>query len=814
MSANPLCDEPEVDPCPPKFRLQASAWIDARNFGRAPIETDPTAGIRLRWTCPFWSIPVAQRVGWPERYIVERSGPLSAETLRSFTPSVGHDSRSPTPMYLWRELERHDALNFRAAGKDCQGVDAVAFKVPADGAPGTVTLIDTDGMAQIVAELAPGDDFHFEWADIKLVSFSAAMGVNEVVGFVSDGSLDYSFQFQSIAEINAAAWDRLELAVAAQRVTNPAGEPFLSIDAPEWDELCALGRAIGDAFDQGCDAIESAAGLSLMTATRFEAAALIGLGFVDGGHAPNLTLDRLSGPFLTRPDEQVYAYRIIAHLRTAEGGQVERRSNCAFSYAHLAPPLAPVVCRFVSTPSIKAELLNSVRPGPSPQQPQVFAKPSMRVTCHGRWELTSELPTIACVATRPVAQDSVITGDRFADAGTFLTGLNSGPRLVRGHSLIERREHSFDVPYFDSDVGCEAEGLDLWDRSSAASPPLLVQPDVDYDGVPPPLKTALCRAPAAGKPGEVALMLDAAAAWLADPLAARSRAKIHLLMRNPAHSPAVADVEIGPASPAAGGHWSASLRSSLAQGEIDQFVGGTLAVASLTARIVAMGPVHGGIARCTFEVSTSCAGADLYRCPAGWIAANLAEDLQASRLWIDLPDKVAVLETGEPARHEITTALPPLEASATLYFATRLAFSFEGEDYVSPIGLPVPAPYIHSPPPPPSACMTSRQLASDFYGRVFVRTEASRCHPLDPGHATRVAVAAGELVTVDAFQKERSEGLFGPQSSLDGVLFEAFSRLAQVTEGDRFTVGVANHRVADNRDSLPARHSERLRRIE
>jgi len=716
---------------------------------------------------------------------------------------------------MWRKLDRADQLTFRVLGDDCRGVDAVSFSVPAHAPRGTVTLIDVNGAAQIIAEIEPGDDFHFEWAGLKLVCFSIDMGVRDVIGFdaaaLGDG---VTLGFNIIAELDAAVWTKLALDQAAERVTNPAGAQFLSVGPQDWDELTATGRTIDDAFASGIDVPEGAvAGLTLVTATRFEAAALIGCGFVDGEHAPAVSLDNLTGPFLTTSDDEIYVYRVTAVLRAQEGTLTTVRSDYAFTRIIPAEQLTPARSTVVSTPVAWAELINAVRPGPTPDQPEKFADPSMRVICTGQWELVSDLPSVACVATHPVADDSIITGQTFDDGGTFLTGLNSGPRLVRSNSVVERRELRFDIPYFDCDVGCEVEALDSWDRTYPSGPADMMQPLIDYQGLAPPLQTATCHAPAALKGGWVDLTLDQTLPWTADPLAAYAKAEIVLMMRVPTRKPEEADVEIGAASPTSEGQWAADVQSDLAQSELDLYVGGTLAVGPLQARVLGMGPVHNRVARCMFEVPTSCSGADLYDCSTGWVPAHLSEDRQAKRLWKSLSDRIAVLATGAPSRMSISTDLPELDASATLYFATQLEFSFEGRVYQSPISVPVPAPYLHPAPPSPTACLAIQQLTSDFYGREMVRLKVSHCHPLEERYATRLTVAAGKVAT-DAFQKDRSEGIFGTQSSFDGTMFEAFSCLATVVEGDSFTVGISSVRTEDGRESLPALHNATLRRIE
>ena len=816
MSQHILCDEPPTARCAPAFRLQASAWIESGNFGPRSIAVDPPAGIRLRWTCPFIAVPPADRIGMPVSFIVERAGPLNAEGMHAFSPRVGHRSRAPTPRALWQRLDRTNRTTFRVANDDCRAVSAVAFSVPADGNPATVTLIDVDGVAQVVADLVPGDDFHFEWSGLKIVTFSADAGVREVIGLDLERiDNEVHYEFASIAEIDARAWTGLALTEAAERVTNGDDAQFLSIEPRAWDELRALGATVDRALTTGDETPDAAAALAMIAATSFEAAALMGWGFVDGGHASVPRIDRIPGPLLAAPGHEVFVYRVRARLQPLDGEAREIASSWAFARSDLAAVLGDVRCAVVPTPVSRAELTNAVRPGPSADQPEVVTAPSVRIACAGEWDLEFDAYTVEGVLTRPIAEDSVVTGQPFGAVGTFLSGLNRPPRRLRGNSLLERREHRFDVPFFDSDVGCEAEASDFWDRRAPAVSAGMVQPRIDYTGAAPPLAAAQCRPPEATRGAEVDLALDAAGGWGADPLAAFAKATIALFIRDPARTPAEADVETGPPSPTADGQWSANLRSGLAQSELDRFLGGQLAVGALTARVLSVGPVQGGLSRCTFEASTSCAGADLYRCPNGWLAAKLSEDPQSERLWVRLGDVIGIQPTGAPVRYSVTTALPALDASTTLYFASRLEFAFEGQAYQSSLTTPLPAPYMHPVPDAPKACLSVQQLAADYYGRILVRAEADHCHAFDPGYSMRLAVAPGELQTAEAFLTDRSNGIFAAHAPFEGaVLFEAFSRLGTLREDDRYTVGAFNVRTADDRESLPALSRAIKRRLE
>lgn len=815
MSQHILCNEPATGRCAPGFRLQASAWIDATNFGQHSIDVDPPAGIRLRWTCPFIALPPAERLGRPVSFIVERSA-LHIDNLYDFDPDVGHRSRAPTPRALWSPLDLADRLTFRVPGPECQGVSAVAFSVPADGNPATVTLIDVDGVAQVVADVAPGDDFHFEWYAMKLVSFSADTGVCEVIGLdLGRTNADLPLNFAPIAEIDAAAWLNLSLDEAAERIANGADEPFLSVQPDAWDELRTMGTTVDEAIAAGVETPSAAAAIAFATAISFETAALLGWGFIDGDHASAPRLDRIHGPLLDHPTGGLFAYRVRVHIQPLEGEASYVESTWAFARASLAPPLGDARCVVVSTPVSRTELTNVIRAGQRPDQPEIVEPASMRIFCAGQWDLASDPWTVEAVLTRPIAQDSAVTAQRFQSGGTFLSGLNRPPRRLRGNSLLERREHHFDVPFFDSDVDCELEVADFWDRRSPREPAGMVQPLIDYAGNAPPLQSAACRSSEQPGGAEVDLALDPTTTWSADLLASFARAKIALLMRNPDRTLAQIDVEAGPPSPTADGQWSADLRSRLAQSELDRFVGGQISVGALIARVFSMGPVQGGVARCTFDAVTSCAGADLYRCPTGWVAAYLSEDPHSDRLWIRLPDSINVLTTGAAARRSVTTALPAIGASATLYFASRLEFTFEGQAYRSPLTVPVPAPYLHPAPPAPQTCLAPRQLATDFYGRTLVRVEASHCHRFDPGFAIRLAIAPGEITDADRFLADRSVGIFAAQVPLEGKpLFEAFSRISTLGENEPYTVGAFNVRKADDIESKPALSTAWFRRVE
>ena len=215
-------------------------------------------------------------------------------------------------------------------------------------------------------------------------------------------------------------------------------------------------------------------------------------------------------------------------------------------------------------------------------------------------------------------------------------------------------------------------------------------------------------------------------------------------MQDPAKTLFEADVMVGPAYPTVDGDYSAEISGSLTQAEFDRFVGGTLTVGGLTARVKAMAPRSAGRTLCTFEVTVKCAGANLYLTPNGAVAAHLREDWQSDRLWLPPLKDIAVLGTGLPAKYSEDAELPLLDHSMMLTFATRLIVDFEGKSYPGLISIPCPAPYIHPAPQPPRTCFSVDQLATDFYGRAIVRVVADRCPGLDLQFAVRARIRRGK----------------------------------------------------------------------
>ena len=430
----------------------------------------------------------------------------------------------------------------------------------------------------------------------------------------------------------------------------------------------------------------------------------------------------------------------------------------------------------------RMRLTNLINPGLV-----VGGPPRQRTYCSTSWDLETQLPTTEIIFTRPVGDASAITGESFVDPGEFSNGSNVPQIRFRGLVQIQHRDLQFDVPYFDSAVGLEIAAGDSWDRRKQLTPMARVQPRIEYEGSCIPVGSATCNSNLGtdGR-GTVAIALDQMIGWQADPFAARGGGNIVLLMQDPAKSLFEADVDIGPAFPTGDGDWAAEVTSNLTQAEYDRFVGGTLTVDGLTARVKAFAPRSPGRVLCTFEVIIKCAGTTLYLVPGGAAAAHLREDPNADRLWINLNKDIPILSTGQPAKFTEEPKLPLLDHSMTLKFATRLVVQFKGQSYFGPISTPIPAPYIHPAPQPPRTCFVIDQLATDYYGRAILRVHADRCPPLDRQFAMRVTMAPGGDLTKEDYLAGRSQGLFGVQAIFERQrLFEAFDALRPSTRSER-----------------------------
>src|SRR5260370_38947100 len=94
--------------------------------------------------------------------------------------------------------------------------------------------------------------------------------------------------------------------------------------APTGGIIQAGGTQVRDAFIAG-NALPAMAvhSLQLAGALRWEAATLMGWGFIDGEHPANPIVDQIQmKKMLPHVDDKVYAYRLIAVIRSDQKNQI------------------------------------------------------------------------------------------------------------------------------------------------------------------------------------------------------------------------------------------------------------------------------------------------------------------------------------------------------------------------------------------------------------------------------------------------------------------------------------------------------------
>ena len=809
MSTLVLCDEPAPRVvCPEAFQVAVSNWINSSNVGDGGPRLPPPAGLRLRWNCPFLSSPTP---AYPTVFEVQRSQPFELAAMFVPSPTVGHLPRLAVPRQLWRPLQRSSPTVFTAGAGDCDHVQAVWLTIGANAPPVKVSLIGTDGRIRAVADVGANDRLYVEFPDLHALHLSSPTYVTEAIGLdlIRDPSI--GLELSTIAQIDARYWLSSPLTGVLARLTGPSGS-YVTIRPPEWNELAMRGRAVVAALDGGLapDPADLAF-VQLHAASLWEASVLMGLGFLDGEHPVNTRPDQIDRSLmLAAPSPNIFAYRVTARLPETSGGARAYSSIC-FASSQLVSRLTLPRCRAIGVPVTRSQRINFIDQGATPDSPVPTADPKDQTICDSDWEFSSGPAAPERWITAPRATDSAITGEPFDDVGEFSSDGRGEPALFRGLTRLERRQHRFKVPFFDSDVWLENTAADHWDRrlSPISTPP--IQPDIEYEGLCIPLKDAACR-PAA-LPPSVTLTLDEGTNWRADALATYARGRVAVMMRLPDLDRLTAEAKIGPAFPTNDGSWAATVKTDLAPAQLSYLVGGNLVVDSMSAFIRGFGPLVRGEALCTFEVDAHCAGANLYEVGADGAKAMLSEAKDSERLWLELAE-IDIQPPGVPDRYTIEIPLPELEASTVLTFATRVALGFEGRPFHGPITLPVEAPYIGPAPKRPDLCIGIRQLGADFYGRALVRATTQGCDVFSERYDVSLALAPGVVKTDVDFATSRTSGLLRQQTPFDQVaLFDAFETLEGLPEHSSYTIGLEYVRPQDTRASQPMLRTFLKRRV-
>jgi hypothetical protein len=805
MTGLPACKTKPPGLLPERFRASASEWIDRANFGDLPGGKMPPAGIRLRWNWPLSADGARRPSGapaFPKRFSVFRCGPIHPERLMNPKVTVGHMPRMLAPEPLWRPLLRAGDRDLVVGADPIACAQAIHIVMEPYAERVSIALIDAAGETRLTGELAAGDALYCELGDIHRVIFSAPPRFASARGLslTADDALAADLNFARIATLDARAWLAASLDEVSDRMASELLTPFVTIADREWQDLQQRGRVVVAALDAGSPPpLLELNFLKLGIAMRWEVASLVGWGFLDGEHVTSPRFDLIDSVAMLTPAESgAYAYQIVADFEGSD--HWAERSDIALTLARPMPALVGAEVRPLAPPKSRGELVNQIDQGMVGAQ-RAFATPVERTFCASSWLITARAPYAERVFTSPRSADSRIIQPNVEEAGEFSADGARRPSMFRGMERLELRDHSFSVPFFDSDIWLTLATGDHWDRrvTQAATPP--IQPEIEYHGRCIGLSGGKCDP--TRETAELSLDQAAEPGWTADPLATFARATIELLVKDPELDRLVADVILFAASPARAGSWSAVIEADLATEDLAPFIGGTLETGGFQGRILGFAPEQRRRFRCEFESIAVCAGAPLYNAGPAGVPAQLSEAEGSDRVW-DVAGEIPLLLDGSPASAKGTIELPKLEASTLLFFSTRLSFEFEGRRYRGPLSPRAAVPYVHPAPKPPELCMAIRVVAVDYYGRAVVRAEALDCERFDPALAVAIEAAAGIVVDAEAFPSAASKGLFGQQAPLGHrVVFDAFELLAHRPDGAVDTLGVRYVRTSDGRESEP-----------
>ena len=803
--------------CPPIFALRVSGWIGAQNIGDSMpgIATPPPEGIRLRWNCPFLGSDPAGRIGYPTRFRVLRTADVSGWNLIRRNPSAGHIPRTLAPQRLWHTVHLSGSEAY-VGNNPCDRADAVYFELDVRAAPVEAVLVDTSGRHAITIELQPGNRFYYEMAALHGVVFSARPQLVGSIEFLDlRGTLrELDMEAKVIATVDARVWAHVPLAQASERFTNPADQAFVSLQAEDWDALAQRGATVMQGHDAGLPVpLSEIQVLEAAAAARWEAATLMGWGFLDGEHPAHPALDQIDPTAMMAPGTNgIFGYQILAEF---DGGNsqppIVRPSSLQFVSPTPEGMLTRANVRSLITPRATVEMTNLIAPGPAPDRPQVGGAPRELVYCRSSYLFATANLDNERVLVEPMASESTLSGEAFTPIGTFGQGASDPIVRVVGLERHLARNYDYKVPFFDSKVWLDVTIGDGWDRQFHQGPtaPIDLFP-IDYGGTAPPLASAVCDS----ANGSIELILDPGPPWIADLLARLTGGRVQTMARNPMAIRLEVAVTAGAPFLAEGQTWGATISPAISAADRDKLVGGVFSADTFNALILGFSMTPTGQQFCEFQANAHCAGETLYPTMNAVCPAMLREAEASSRLWRMLGE-IALISGGVPAANsqtaEIATFAHPT-TSTTFWFSTRMAVDVTGRTYYGPLTTPVPAPYLHPAPKPPDLCLRVQQLGTDFYGRGVIKVSTEDCERFSPGlEITMVAVGldiitVGDKGNVDgAPDTSQSRGMFRQQVAFqDHTVFEAFESLAQTPDGNTFKLGVAYVRASDDASSHPA----------
>ncbi len=808
MSAFLLCSEPSptVPQCAAQFYVRASGWIDEKNFGGVAPELAP-AGVRLRWNVPFLSEdPAIRSHGYPSSFIVRRSPPIREELFEP-NPTVGQLPRTIAPAKLWRDMDFASDTSFVVSKSDeCAEAIAVYFELRPDAEPVEVILLDVDGEALAVAHVKPKDRFYFETFGLQSIAFSEQPRLSTRVRCL--GQFDWSdAEMATIATVDARIWIAESLDDIAARVSRSDGHRHLSIDEDDWATLQQCGTQVITAHDAGRVLENELVQLEATAAFKWEVAALIGWGFIDGEHPAGSGYDQIyEARMLQQPTRNVFAYQVVAEF--PDGAHVS-----SMPYFVRASPLASLKApdiHLVEPPTVTLGMVNVIDIASNAETPFQYPTPEIgkqpspeeeECFCEAHYELVNENALVERVLTTPVASDSALTKQEFRGVGEYVSDLNnSRPPIIDGLTVREERRFNFEVPFVDSKIWLKVLAGDFWDRTLECPDTDKESLLLDYAGRCVPLASATCNSAAKS----VSLELQATPVWKGDTFARLLHGTIQLLGQRPDVTRLEIPTRIGPAFAETELVWSTVTESTLPQAKRDRMVGGMLEAGGLIFQIVGFREVQGSL-RCMFEAPAECGAIAVFPSNGQPVDAILREAVGSAWLWKDLgeipiaADGAPSAMSGEVDLNRLGDLAVIIPHSMTLHFATRLAVRYDGQLFLGPTTTPTAAPYIHSLPDAPEFCIAIDQIGKDYYGRSFIRLETGNCEEFDARYSVRTTCASGAIDNQQEMQEKQSSGLYRPQSPILGkVVFEAFEMLSNANDDDRFTVAISYVREADD----------------
>lgn len=799
----PCSAAPKIN-CPTIFGLSVSGWIDERNIGdiAETLQTRPPAGLRLRWNCPFLGADPAGRTGYPTLFHVLRTDDISNRQLVYREPNAGHVSRITAPAQLWRRVSPTGAEAY--VGPDpCDRADAVYFELNPFATPVEAMLVDTSGQRSVAIDLQPGDRFYFEMANLHGVVFSSQPNLTGPVEFLdlrSDfGQLDIGAKV--IATIDARAWVQAPFDRVVRRIANQGDEPFVTIAPNDWKALVPRGEKVIALHDRGQPvAQEELDMIAMAAAARWEAATLMGWGFVDGEHPPTPSLDRIDfAAMMLAGSKGIFGYQIVAEFPGNEQGVIAKVGS-TLQFVSTAPEgaLTAVAIRGIDPPRALVQVVNTIKPGMVPDKPMKTSPNVEQVFCRSGYLFTTTNFDDERILVTPMASASAISGEVFQSGGVLEHGAGDPVIRIAGMERRITRWFNYRVPFVDSTVWLDVTVGDHWDRRVKLLPTSPRGMDLNYEGTAPPLSQAICDAAA----GLVEAAINPGPPWKADLLAVLTRGSVEVMARNPATTRLEIVLKAGPAFLSAGQRWGAVVYPAPNQADRDNLVGGIFEVGAFAATIIGFATTPRGQTICEFDADPQCAGEQLYPTQYGTAEADLREAEDAPRLWSAIGD-IKLDNVGSPTKNSVfglISAFADPTSSTTFWFSTRMVVTIAGQLYRGPLSTPVPAPFIHPAPLPPDFCFDVQQLGTDFYGRALVKVSTINCHRFNPD--LRVSLAGSEGRAPKPADFSSLKGIFRPQKPInDTTVFECFDALARTPEGEPFTLAISYVRESDDVES-------------